>query len=178
MTSKQLLAIMAIVGIVGTGSLIGISQVQAAESLDDYPPIVQKIAETFNLDPDEVENVFDQDREDRRDEHLDAMVEEGTLTQEQRDLLEAKQEEMREAREEIRIKDLTQEERREAMQETHEQMEDWAEENGIDIPFLGPRGGMGMHEGYGEGYGGEYGSGYGGGRMYKGMGAGPSDSTE
>jgi phosphoketolase len=170
MTSKQLLTIMAVVGIVGTGSLIGLSHVQAADSLDDYPPMIQKIAETFNLDPEEIENMFDQDREERQEEHLEAMVEEGTLTQEQRDLLEAKHEEMRDARDKIRNSELTQEERHEAMQEIHEEMETWAQETGIDLPHLGPRGGMGMHEGYGEGYG--------GGRMYRGMGAGLNESAE
>ena len=141
---------MAVTGLFGVATAVGYSQVSAADSLDGYPPLVQTIAEAFNLDPDEVENVIDQDREDREQEHLDALVEDGTLTEEQRAELENMHDTMRDRREELRDTDMTPEGRHEAMEELRAEMDTWAEENGIDLPHLGPRRGMGIGGGMGE----------------------------
>lgn len=153
MKIKYIIIPAAAIGLIGTATLLGVSAAQAEDIADEPPPIVQMIAEHFNLDQDEVASVFQQERETRRQEHLDNLVEDGVLTEEQRDLLEAKQDEMKEERDAIRDADLTPEEQHDAMQELHDEMETWAEENGIDLPMegFGPRGGM--HEGFGEGDG-------------------------
>ena len=64
-----------------------------------------------------------------------------SLTQEQKDAFEGKREEMMDLREELR--DLEPEERHERMQELRGEMEQWAEDNGINFGFM---------RGHGRGY--------------------------
>jgi hypothetical protein len=105
--------------------------------INGYPPIVEKIAQKFNLDLNEVEDFFDQLQEERRDqmqarqeERLNALVEQGELTEEQKQALLEKKEEMKNLME--GLKDLSFEERRERMQELKQEMDQWLEDNGIE----------------------------------------------
>jgi polyhydroxyalkanoate synthesis regulator phasin len=136
-----------VAGILGTGLI-------KAEERNDYPSLVQKLVERFNLNADEVQEVFDEVREEKHqeteirfEERLNQAIEEGKISQEQKELILAKREEMRQKQEEM--KDLSFEERQAAMEKHREEMESWAEENGIDLdlPFLlgpgGPRGHFG-----------------------------------
>ena len=151
----------ATLGVVGA---VGVSQVYAQDATDGTAPlIIQNLAKTFGVSEDEVKTVFDNTRDQRQDEHLDELVADGTLTQEQRDALEAKQEEMQTKREEIFNSSMTAEERRTAMQDLHDEMQTWAEDQGIDLPEMGPRGGIrgGMGEGMMDGSGGGFGGGMG-----------------
>jgi hypothetical protein len=157
MKIKYLLIPAAAIGIISAGTLIGANAAQAEDMADEPPPIVQRIAEAFGLDQNEVAAVFEEERQERHQEHLDNLVEDGVITEEQRTLLEEKQEEMRAEREAIRDADLTSEERHDAMEELRNEMETWAEENGIDLPMqgFGPMGGRKggpgegmMHHGY------------------------------
>lgn len=142
---KSLIAAMAVVAL-GAGAL-GTSAVFAAE--DGTRPannLVSAIAERFNLDPAEVQAVFDAEHEEMRALHeqeaadrLAQSVADGKLTQEQADLISAQQEAHRDFRESL--KDMSEEDRRAAMKTHMEEMRTWAEEN--DIP--GGRGPMGHH---------------------------------
>lgn len=101
---------------------------------------VQEFSERFNLDQSEVEQYFEEKRaekqqmkQERKSQKLDALVENGTLTQEQREALEAK---LIEHHEEVRA--------------LHEELKTWAEENGIDlIAIKGHKGGHGHKAGFG-----------------------------
>ena len=126
-----------------------------AEEYSNYPPIAQKIAERFNLNVGDVEDVFDEQRDERRadryayfTERLDDLVEEGTLTEGQREELIEMHETKQDAMQELR--GLEPEQRRSRMQEMHEEMKAWAEGEGIDLPIIGP-----MGEGFGKGFKGE-----------------------
>ena len=146
-----------IVGILGAGTVFA----QAQFSEGKYPTIIDKLVERFDLDPEEVKEVFEENREERfenmqahLDERLDKAVEAGKITEEQKELILAKKSEMIDRMKEL--KDLSPEERKEQMQETREEMKAWAEENGIDPSFCngkGPGRGMikGMHKGAGRG---------------------------
>jgi hypothetical protein len=49
------------------------------------------------------------------------------------------------------LKDLAPEERKDKMRELHEEFKNWAEEQGIDLPLIGPFGKgymSGFHKGY------------------------------
>lgn len=143
-------------GVVGA---FGISHAYAQDAKDGTAPlIVQNLAKAFGVSEDEVQTIFENTREQRKDEHLDALVEDGTLTQEQRDTLEAKQEEMQTKRKEIMDQSMTAKERHEALQDLHDEFETWAEEQGIDLSEIGP------------GFGGKLGRGPRGGGMMGGSG--------
>lgn len=152
-TKKMILPVMA-AAVVGV-SAIGLGTAAAQSNADT---LVEKIASRFNLNQDEVQAVFDEAREEKQAEHqaelsdkLQAKVDDGTITAEQKTLLEEKLAELREERQANRDSELTKEERREQGQQNREAFEAWAEENNIPLDELdlhGPHGhGHGKHRG-------------------------------
>ncbi|MDQ7814686.1 MAG: hypothetical protein RDU25_02715 [Patescibacteria group bacterium] len=123
--------------------------------------LVQAIATKFNLNATEVQQVFDEQREqhqtemqakneERLNERLKQAVTDGKLTQAQADAITAKHEEMQANME--ALKDKTQEERQAAIKTQMESLKQWATDNNIPAGYLpmgfGPgRGGM-MGEGH------------------------------
>ena len=110
----------------------------SAKDASNYPPIVQKIAEHFNLDVSEVEEVFDEERDERRAEsfarfadRLDDLVFEGKLIESQKEEILDKHEEMQDAMEEI--KNLPAGERRKKMQTLREGFKNLLEKSGLDL---------------------------------------------
>jgi chromosome condensin MukBEF ATPase and DNA-binding subunit MukB len=108
-----------------------------------YPDIVTKIASTFNLKTEDVAKVFAEERETRKDEHLDQLVADGKLTQDQRDKLEAKQDEIHAKVETVRNGTQTDAEKRKAIRDLHNELSDWMDDNGIEMPGRGGMGGFG-----------------------------------
>ncbi|OGM23937.1 hypothetical protein A2715_02045 [Candidatus Woesebacteria bacterium RIFCSPHIGHO2_01_FULL_39_32] len=151
---KVIFPTMLVLGVILVG-LLSVS-VASAQDSDDYPSIVQKIAEKFNLNEADVQAVFVEDREEhyaemqaRWSERLDDLVNDGKITAEQKQVILDKHEEMHNKMEEW--KDLNVEERHEKMHALHDEFKTWAEGPGIDLPLLGPfgRGFMrGFHKGY------------------------------
>lgn len=121
----------------GAAAIIGGHSVLAAEQ-GTYPPIVQRIADHFNLNTTDVQQVFDE----QRNANLNQAVTDGKITQAQRDLIQAKHDEMVAQME--KLKDLTPTERRDQMRTLHEDMRAWAEQTGIDLPAI-----IGGHMGLG-----------------------------
>lgn len=123
--------------------------------------LIQRLVDRFNLNRDEVQQVFDEQRQQNQDqmkakqeERLNQLVQDGKLTEDQKQKLIAKMEEERQERQQDmeNWQNMTQEQRREQMQEHQQEMHDWAEQNGIDLPMLGGFGkGMDMHRGGGFG---------------------------
>lgn len=153
--SKKLLAATAIVlglGAAGTGVTVFAAQGYEGQ----LHPLVEAIAERFNLDPIEVQEVFEENRlehgmsgEMKHRGHkvmLESALEEGTITQEQYDAIKAEQEEWHTEMEDL--KSLSEEERENAFEAHKEEMEAWFESEGIELEFKGnhPRfGGKGPH---------------------------------
>jgi len=140
-----------ILGLIVIG-LLTTSYVSAQDS-GNYPSIVQKIAEKFNLNESEVKAVFDEDRDERHAEmqakwveRLDDLVNDGKITVEQKQAILDKHEEMQSKMEELQ--DLSPEERKQKMLEFRDQLKDWADEQGIDLPLIGP-----LTGGFGHGHG-------------------------
>ena len=150
-------------------SLCGIVAVNAQTEGGNGPfsIIIQKLVERFNLNAEEVQEVFDEVRDEMRQE-MQARFEERIgdktpeftppeftpLTDEQKEALSAKREELQEKFE--ALKDLSQEERQAKMEELREEMEAWAEEQGIDLRFIGGifgPGFRGSQRGFGRGLG-------------------------
>lgn len=128
----------------------------SAQDVSNYPPIVQKIAERFNLNVTEVQQVFDEERDERRAdmyahfaERFNDLVSEGKLTETQKEAILDKHEEMQNSMEEL--ENLTPEERKLRMQTMHEEFKTWVEEQGIDLTLVGPFG-RGFRHGFKSGY--------------------------
>ncbi len=128
---------------------VGVSSASADETENPRTSIIQRIAEKFNLNEDEVKTVFEEHKAERQEEmkqkheeHLNKLVSEGKLTEDQKNALIAKREEMREkyGKGTDEWKNKTPEEKREMMEQHREEMEKWAEENGIDLKDLRPEG--------------------------------------
>lgn len=166
--SKKIIPVVALSAVAIAG-LVGVNGVLADDN-DDPRPLSEKIAEYFNLNVDDVDNFFETERSERQaemrarhEERLSQLVEDGKITEEQKQLILDKQAEMREEMEANRedrepgeMKEMTQEEReadREARQaeaeERKAEMEQWLEDNGINselmgvLGFGGPGGGRG-----------------------------------
>lgn len=143
-------------------SVFGTSAIYAQDDTTSTT-IVQRIASKFNLNEDEVQAVFDSEREERKAEmearfaeKLDEAVSEGRLTSSQKELIQEKRAELDAMREAHRkdheaLSEMTQEERdamRSEMEAERDDLKNWAEENNIDLKYLM---GFGMkgHGGFG-----------------------------
>ena len=145
--SKNLLAAVAVTSI-ATGSIIGIGAVSAHGGGENKDELVTKLAEKFNVDASEIETVFEEqhaemelERDAKRAEHLQSLVDAGTITADQKTALETKFAEMETAREALKDQDLTREEIHTKMEEGRTAFEAWATEQGIDLDAIRPEGG-------------------------------------
>lgn len=116
--------------------------------------MAQRVAQHFNLNQDEVEGVVQEFRESRhqemKSEFLDQLtqaVTDGSLTQEQMQLILDKHSELEEKREANREawRSLSKEERRQKMQTEVSALKAWTAEHGIDLQWLRPAGRGGRH---------------------------------
>lgn len=147
-------AVVSAVGL-GTGALYA-----AENKVMEFHPmsnLASIIAQRFNLNEADVQQVIDEEHEkmrmemdgkmaERMKEKLAKAVEAGKLTQAQADAIVAKHQEMTALLESL--KDKTPEERRAALEAKHEELKAWAEEQGLAENFMhafGPGiGGPGM----------------------------------
>jgi len=147
--NKKLLIVPAIALI----AAIGYTSVAKAEEVTGpwHSQMVEQLAAKLGVSTDSVDSAMSEIREQNRAEHqlqmqqsfeerLQTLVDEGKLTQGQREAWIAKHEEWTAERE--------------AERATHrEEMQAWFEQEGIDPTILGPRGlGKGMGEGRGMGF--------------------------
>lgn len=119
---------------------LGGAAIVNAQSSDSgqYPTIIQRLVEKFNLNSDDVQQVFDEIREEnqvamqnRMEERIQSV---NNLTDEQKTAISEKTEEMRQSFQDL--KDLTPEEKKAVMEQNKADLETWAEENGIDSELL------------------------------------------
>jgi flagellar biosynthesis GTPase FlhF len=141
---KGLIAALAIGTLMAVG-VLSIGQVRAEEVQPQ--PIWQRIAERFGLNKDEVQTVFEESRgqrgeqaQVRQEERLNQAVSEGVLSEDQKQALQTKHEEMRQEREVNR--------------EAHKtEMDQWFSDNGIDHQAMMEHiGGPGPRQGGGRGF--------------------------
>lgn len=136
----------------------GATQIKADEVKGQHP-LVSFIAQRFGLNESDVlqavEEFHDQEREDmevRFEEKLDQAVAEGKITEEQKEKILLKHEEMRAEMENdfANLKEMTPEERKEEIMNRHEELKTWAEENDIDLSYFHFKFGMGKGMGMGQ----------------------------
>lgn len=156
--NKKFLIPIAALTIIG-GSVFAVSITKADEETN-YPPTVQRLVEHFNLDETEVNQVLEEERTERQaemqtryTERLDEAVSDGTITEEQKQLILAKHEELETQRQEEAQNrgEYTRDEWQAKMQERRDEMQAWASENGIDLSVLQPEIGEMGRNGQGQG---------------------------
>lgn len=137
MIGKKTVIVTLVVAALAAMSIFGAGLV-IAQTGDGYPPIIQKIADKFGLNVDDVKEVFDENREARHEEmhaqceaSLDEAVEDGKITEEQKQELQTLLDKKKAVHEDA--KDLTPEERREAMETHHNELTKWAQDNDVDL---------------------------------------------
>lgn len=139
-------------------SFFGITAITVqADTNNRYSSIIQKLVDKFNLNSEEVQRVFDEARQEKQQEMqsrfngslIKGRIQE--LTDEQKQALTAKKEEMKQKFE--AMKDLTLEERQIKMKEMQDETKAWAEENGINQNLMIPgMGGGRFGKGFGRGF--------------------------
>jgi methionine-rich copper-binding protein CopC len=162
--TRKTMATVAAISVLGAGLLTASTAFAQSESTSQNPmdSLVQKIAQKFNLNEDEVQAVFDEAHKERHaqmkagfEERLSTYVSQGKITEEQKQLILQKHEEMeaeREANKET-FRNLSKEERRSQMESKHAELEAWAKENGIDLQYLMMKVGRGHRMGEPVGFG-------------------------
>lgn len=142
--------------ILGTASLGTLSVPALAVDQTSYPPIVQKLAEKFKLNPEEIQSVFTETRKEEHTDNLEGLVEEGKITEEQKAIIDSHHDEMMTKMEALRAENKTREEIHEALEVDREEFKTWLDEQNIELPMGGPRGngeGIQMRRGFGKGQG-------------------------
>ncbi|MDY0143505.1 MAG: hypothetical protein RBR97_16590 [Bacteroidales bacterium] len=163
---KIIIPVIALSILMGVGAY-GVGSIYASEDNSLKNSLIEKIAQKFNLNKDDVQKVFDEDREEKKtqmeekfNQMLDEAVSNGDLTAEQKSLILAKREEMQKERETQMSErkndgERPSKEEMETMQEERkterEALEKWASDNGIDLKYLMGLGGFGRggHGGFG-----------------------------
>lgn len=143
---KPLLIAGAVAGI-GLATATGVGIASAATNQNGSDSLVDKLATRFNLNKDEVNQVFEEERAERHaemqqkmEERLTKAVAEGKLTEEQKQKVLAKQAELQAEMEKSFREGLegkNKEERVQLMQQRHEELQKWADENDIPLKYLG-----------------------------------------
>jgi competence protein ComGC len=113
-----------------------------AQGTDRQTTLVQKLADKFGLNKDEVQAVFDQEKTDRQADRqnkfgarLDQLVKDGKITEAQKQLIldKFKTIEADRAAKMEQMKSMTPDQRKAAMKADHEALQKWASDNGIDL---------------------------------------------
>lgn len=115
------------------------------EDMGEFPPVVGRLVEKFNLNRSEVEKELEDFRVQRQKDHHEEMearfedrlneaLEEGEITAAQKENILEKHEEIEEKMQETR--DLAWEERREKRNEIREEMQTWIQNQDLDLDFL------------------------------------------
>ena len=146
--SKSMLA-GGIVTTITAASILGVGAVSAQSSSRDS--IVDKIATKFPINRDELQSVFDEQHDEMEAKHeqrqatrLQELVDNGTITADQKTALQAKHEEMEAKRETLKDQNVTREEIHTQMETARTEFETWAKDQGIDLKAIRPEGGMGI----------------------------------
>ena len=158
MNKKIMLGLAILLLVAGTFA----SQSAFAQTTNDTSPmssLVEKIATKFNLNKDDVQEIFDEDRQAHETEmkmnyekKLSDAVASGKITEAQKTLILQKHTEMEASRKANmqNMKNLSQDARKAQFEKEKTALDAWAKENGIDTQYLFGLGGRG-HRGHGPG---------------------------
>jgi|GEM_PF-2473110 len=132
MTYKQTVILGA--SALGAGLIIisGIPHILAQTNATTYSAPIQKIADTFNIDPAKVKEAFDSGRKEQQSKRLDALVAEKKITAEQKTKIEEFHAKREAKKAELLTKGLSKEEVREQMKVLHDEIQAWVKAQGLE----------------------------------------------
>jgi competence protein ComGC len=147
---KKFFIILGVAAILGVGSFLFVKKVSAADGNSQFPPMIQKLVDTFNLDPDEVESTLENFREEEKQERIDELIENGEITEEEAQIWEEKHEEMASEIQAVKDDDsLSFDEQREQIREIQDKYREIFEDLDLPLGEMGMRGERDL--GFGEG---------------------------
>ncbi len=133
------LALAVVLGVMTT------TQIQAHSGSERSNTIVQKLAQKFGLKQEEVQAIFDEEQNTRKQEKnaswvkwLDEKVKEGKLTEVQKNALVQKHKELetKHIAQKEKWNTMSSQERKDAMDTQRKDLEDWAKQNNIDLSYF------------------------------------------
>jgi uncharacterized membrane protein YhiD involved in acid resistance len=151
-TAKKMLVVGAITTVVGAGAFAGVASAQTSSSTGGQS-LADKIAQKFNLNKNDVQQVIDENRMEHQADHqkqfenrLNQAVTDGKITAAQKDQILAKAQELKTYMDSI--KDKTADEKRTLMKTKIDELKQWAKDNNLTqyMPMMG-MGGRGHHGG-------------------------------
>src|SRR5260221_4519346 len=130
--------------------LVGLALVNAPPVYAQTPgnpiaTLIERIAQKFGLKQADVQSVFDQFHQEKKQEmqtafadRLTQLVKDGKITDAQKQLILAKQAELQQQRQSDMAswKTLTPQERKDAMQKRRQELQDSAKQNSIDLQYI------------------------------------------
>jgi hypothetical protein len=154
---------LAVASIIGTGVLVGTAVASSPTMPNRQDGLVTKLATKFNLNKADVQAVFDEEHVARKADRLAQLsnilqtkVDAGTLTADQKKLIEAKLAEIQKTHEADKSTHSTKSaaERRAMREAGRVSLEKWAADNKIDMAIIDSvmRGGKGGRGGHGRGH--------------------------
>jgi len=119
----------------------GIPHILAQTTTTTYPAGIQKVAETFNLDPAKVQEAFESGRKEERSNHLEQLVTDRKITSEQKAKIEEFQSRIEEKRNELKSQGISKDDAREQMKSLHDEFQSWIKAQGLEnvLKPQGPR---------------------------------------
>ncbi|MCK5566584.1 MAG: hypothetical protein KAI62_01645 [Actinomycetia bacterium] len=144
---RIILILIASIALLSTAGIACTAEIGAQpdeETDSGYPLLVERFAERFDLDPDEIMEFLKELKEERIasteekfEEKLDELVEDGKITEEQKKAILEKKEELAAFKEEL--EGMTIAEACEAIKDMREELKDWAEENDLQLKNFFPK---------------------------------------
>jgi hypothetical protein len=151
--SKRFVIPMAVAGAIALGA----GTVAMAASSNQPGTLAQKIATTFHLDPNKVQDVIDQNRtekqaafEQKYEDRLNQAVKDGKITSAQKDAILTEHNKIKDDM--AGARDLSDTDRRALMQKIHTEIQNWSKQNNLSARWLGPAMGHGPGRGMGVGH--------------------------
>lgn len=142
------IAILAVAGMISLGAVSASAHMGKGGGRDE---VVQELAQKLGVDEAKVQTAFEAIREEHQqemqklfDDRLTQAVTDGKITTDQKNAIITMHTEMAQKRDENRatFQSMTREERQATRQQEHDELEAWAEKQGIDLEyFFGPQGG-------------------------------------
>ena len=128
----------------GTGFAGTLNADPLDNSENGHPLFLERLAERFDLDIDEIMDFMKELREEKKiemeakfEEKLDKLVEDGDMTSTQKEAILEKKEEMEGFKEEL--EGMTVSEAREALKDMRLELKSWADDNDIELKYLFPK---------------------------------------
>lgn len=114
-----------------------------AQSMGNPQEFAKDLAQKLGIEESKVQQALNEiqkthqaEIQAREDQRLTQLVKDGKITEAQKQLILNKRSELKRIHESEDLQNLSHEERKAKFQEMHQELESWAEENGIDIKYL------------------------------------------